>query len=155
MSSRPFGERGASSAGRVLLVDSYDDTRELYAESLKFFGFDVVTDIATDDALRHAGNVDAVVTGIAVKGSMDGIELVRRLRRAEATARKAIIVLTAHTLDSHRRQAITAGADAFLPKPCLPGVLAEELRRVLTTSRTRVVRALARRLHARRTRNPS
>lgn len=125
----------STNALRVVLVESHDDTRELYADYLRYAGFDVLPVNATDAALAHAHNADAVVTDLAVHGSFDGIELVRRVRRTDEGARTAIVVLTAYVLDTYRMHALHAGADVFLPKPCLPEVLAAELRRAVALNR--------------------
>jgi CheY-like chemotaxis protein len=123
-------------AGRVvLLVQPHDDTREMYAEFLRHHRF---TPIAVADgaaALKEAGRADVIVTGILLPGTMDGVELIARLRRAEGTKHTPVVVLTACTLRSDRERAEQAGCDAFLVKPCLPDDLLAEVRRVLMSRR--------------------
>ena len=79
----------------ILLIEPDDDSRSMYVEYLRFQSFTCVTAITTDDALACSKLVDAVVTGIRVEGSFDGIELVRRLRFNAATRQLPIVVLSA------------------------------------------------------------
>lgn len=115
----------------ILLVESHDDTRELYAEFLSHAQFTVIAEATTDAGLWHAASVDAIVTDISVHGSMNGCELVRRLRENESTARTPIIVLTAYAFQTYRQQAFDAGCDVFLTKPCAPDRLSRELHDLL------------------------
>ena len=69
----------------VLLVESDEDNREMYAECLRKYGFAVLTADTTDEGLRCASNADVVVTEIRVSGSFDGLDLVSRLRQADET----------------------------------------------------------------------
>lgn len=120
---------------RVLIAESHDDTRALYADYLIFSGFDVIPAATTDEALAHIAEVDVVVTGIGVHGSVDGIGLVRQVRANPRTTALPTLVLTAYVLDSNRKLALSAGADAFLIKPCLPCDLARAIRRTLRCRR--------------------
>jgi|GraSoiStandDraft_8_1057269.scaffolds.fasta_scaffold151684_2 two-component system, cell cycle response regulator DivK len=127
----------------VLLVDSARDNRAMYAEFLRASGFHPIEIDNTSDALALAVTADAVVTGIRVAGPFDGLQLVRCLRADDQTRSKPVIVLTACAFHEDERRARDAGCDVFLAKPCLPAMLAEELRRVLAMRlpRARPVRA--------------
>ena len=143
MRIRPLGAKATRNRARVLLVESYDDTRDMIAEYLRLSGFVVMPVASTDDAAAWYDEADAVVTGIGVKGTMDGLGLVRALRRAPATARTPIVVVTAHAFDRSRIQALNAGADVFLPKPCFPDDLVSAIRRTLALNRVPKPRAVA------------
>jgi two-component system cell cycle response regulator DivK len=103
----------------ILLIDADDDSRIMYAEYLRSRGMTVVVAEATDDALLKSA------------GSFDGIELVRRIRVSHRTARSPIIVLTACAFEPDQQRALAAGCDRFLPKPCLPEQLEDEIRKLL------------------------
>ena len=132
----------------VLLVEHRLDDRSMYADYLQHHGFKLVEAATTDEGLRRAADVDIVVTGIRVAGSFDGLELVRRLRANSPTAAKLVIVLTAWALNPAREQALAAGCDRFLAKPCLPQTLVHEIRSALRAAGSRPSRA-------RRTRKPA
>ena len=56
----------------VLLVDPYDDSRELYATVLQALGFRVHATTNTDNAREWVPQADVLVTGLQVPGgSMD------------------------------------------------------------------------------------
>jgi len=111
-------------------MESHDDTRELYAEYLRVSGYRVVEVRTAADALARAGRADVLVTGISLGADAEGFALVRELRAA-AGPRTRIIVLTSYAFSATRDEAIAAGADVFLVKPCLPEALVQQLRRLL------------------------
>jgi CheY-like chemotaxis protein len=117
----------------VLLVESHDDSRDMYADYLRQCGFTVRTAGTTDEGLMRASDADVIVTEIRVHGSFDGVELVCRLRNAAKTRRTPIIVLTACAFAPDQQRALAAGCNVFLPKPCLPERLVSEIRTVGAT----------------------
>ena len=122
----------SSAAGHVvLLAQPHDDTREMYAEFLRHNGFTPIAVSNGTDALKAAPRADLIVTGIRLSGGDDGLDVIARLRADERTKNRPIIVLTACVAPADRKRAETAGCDLFLPKPCLPGDLLREVRRML------------------------
>jgi CheY-like chemotaxis protein len=119
----------------VLLVRDGPADRTMYSEYLQFRGFAPLDINTTDEALTRAGNADVIVTGVRVSGSFDGLELVRRLGADVRTRSKWTIVLTAWAMDPSREQALSAGCNVFLSKPCLPHALEIEIRRGLVERR--------------------
>jgi CheY-like chemotaxis protein len=117
----------------VLLVESEQDDRAMYAEYLRMEQFHTVEIDDTADALARAGTADVIVTGVRVPGPFDGVELVRRLRTGGPTRNKPIIVLTACTVEPDQQRAYAAGCDVFLPKPCLPDTLVTAIRRAMAS----------------------
>src|SRR6266581_1334065 len=118
----------------VLLVDSTQDDRRMYAEYLRVQGFHPVEIDDTADGLALARTADVIVTGIRVGGPFDGVELVRRLRESDGTCGKPIIVLTACAFEPDQQRALAAGCDVFLAKPCLPDRLVQESDRLSSGS---------------------
>jgi CheY-like chemotaxis protein len=116
----------------VMLVESVQDDRAMYAEYLRASAFAVIEIGDTARALTRAPEADVIVTGIRVPGPFDGIQLVHRLRSGRATKAQPVIVLTASAMHEEREDAARAGCDAFLLKPCLPDALVGEIRRLLT-----------------------
>jgi len=72
---------------------------------------------------------DVVVLDLSLPG-MDGYALAAALRADPTTAHIPIVVLSAHAYPEDEQRAREAGATAFLRKPCLPGELADTLKRV-------------------------
>lgn len=116
----------------VLLVDDQQETAAMNAIGLLAMGFQPVTAETAEDAFARACQLrpDVIVTDVALADA-SGVELTRRLRSDMRTRDAGIIGLTGQSLGTTKREAKEAGCDRFLLKPCLPDVLAWEIREVL------------------------
>ncbi|HSP81657.1 MAG TPA: response regulator [Myxococcaceae bacterium] len=116
----------------VLIVDDYQDAREMYAEYLEFSGFRVVEARNGAEALEKARELGpAIILMDLSLPVMDGWEATRRLKEDASTRGIPVVALTGHALDGHSREAQDAGCDAYVTKPCLPDALVKEVQRVL------------------------
>ena len=117
----------------VLVVEDHHDTRDLYGAYLCLKGFDVLTARNGMEGFTRAceSQPDVVVTDLLLP-TIDGWELVRRLKADERTNVIPIVVVTGWVLTSAQEKAERLGCASFLAKPCLPEVLANEIHRVLT-----------------------
>ena len=117
---------------RVLLVEDYDDAREMYVEYLTLCGFEMAEAAnglqAIERALEQLPHI--VVMDLSLP-QMDGWETARRLREDARTAGIPILALTGHVLADFSKRARESGFDGFLTKPCLPEDLVAEIHRVL------------------------
>jgi two-component system cell cycle response regulator DivK len=111
---------------RALVVDDYDDAREMYAEFLVFKGFEVVQAQNGLQALALAESLlpDLIVLDLALP-DIDGIEVTRRLKASPLTSSIPIIMLTANAQARMLDEARKAGCAAVLVKPCTPDELLE------------------------------
>jgi len=109
----------------------------MYAEFLGM-SFEVLQAADAREALALVGRQppDAVVADVTLPG-MDGLELVRQLRRIPATSRVPVISLSGHGGRAHEERAREAGCDRIVQKPCLPDVLADTLAQLLDDARNR------------------
>jgi two-component system cell cycle response regulator DivK len=116
----------------VLLVDDYDDAREMYAGHLQFSGFETVQASSGPQAVRQAldNRPDIVVMDLSLP-VMDGWEAIRRLKADERTASIPVLALSGHASANLSQTAKQAGFDGFVAKPCLPEDLIAEIRKVL------------------------
>lgn len=125
----------ASEAPLVLVVDDFDDGREMYASYLRCLGYRV--DEATDgyQAITKALAClpDIILMDLSLPG-IDGWQATRHLKNDARTRGIPIVALTGHVLATHRRKALEAGCAAFITKPCMPMDLLSEMRRVLDAS---------------------
>jgi len=117
---------------RVLIVDDNRDTREMYSESLRADGFELRTASNGKEAIRAARTFlpSVIVTDLRLAGAIDGVELTRQLRADRRTEDIRIIMLAGTTFGEDRERAEASGIDAYVLKPCLPHMLASEIRRV-------------------------
>jgi DNA-binding response OmpR family regulator len=117
---------------RVLIVDDFEDARDLYAEYLRLQGFEV-TGASDGPAALHLAipaNYDVIILDLALP-RMDGIAVLRELRKNPRTAKTPIIILSASVGREPREETLAAGANLFLEKPCLPDELEAAVRSVL------------------------
>ena len=126
---------------RVLVVDDYPDAREMYAEYLRYSGFDVIEASNGMEALERAldSAPDIILMDLSLP-VMDGWEATRRLKADKVTAGIPIVALTGHALAGILEGAKKAGCDACVTKPCLPEDLVKEIQKVLSapaSSRTK------------------
>jgi len=125
-----------NNAPLILVVDDYQDAREMYAEYLQFSGFRVAEAKNGNEAVEQAFALkpDLILMDLSLPG-MDGWEATRRLKADEATKHIPIVALTGHALAGASEGARKAGCDSFVTKPCLPDDLVVEVRRMLSTAK--------------------
>jgi two-component system response regulator ChvI len=119
--------KGASSA-QIVLVD--DD--ELFRETLRFKlieeGYEVASFSSGNGALEHfaaGGSADVVVLDWRMPG-MNGLEVLRRLRRAGSTT--PVIFFTVLSEDIYEDAALESGAVDFIDKSRRLSILLKRLR---------------------------
>ncbi len=124
--------RKAGARPLVLIVEDFDDNRQMYALFLELSGFSVAEASTGPEGLEKAQTLlpDLVVMDLSLPG-LDGWEVTRRLKADERTRNIPILVLTSHVLARYRETAREAGCDGFVTKPCLPEDLVTEIRKVL------------------------
>jgi two-component system, cell cycle response regulator DivK len=116
----------------VLVVEDYQDAREMYAAYLAFSGYRVAEATNGFEAIEKTIELmpDIILMDLALP-RMDGWEATRRLKDDERTKHIPIVALTGHALTAHAEGARQAGCDAFVTKPCLPDALVAEIQRML------------------------
>ena len=116
----------------ILVVDDYQDAREMYAEYLQYSGFRVAEAKNGNEAVAQARSLkpDLILMDLSLPG-MDGWEATRVLKADDETRRIPIVALTGHALAGASEGARKAGCDSFVTNPCLPDDLVVEVRRML------------------------
>jgi two-component system, OmpR family, phosphate regulon response regulator PhoB len=121
----------------ALLVDRDTDTREMYAEFLRQYGYEIEEALDGREALVKAlsRRIDVIVSDTRLPG-IGGLDLCKLLRRDSATATIPVVFVTSDTTDDDIQRASRAGATVVLPKPCLPGKLVSEIQQIVIGLRT-------------------
>jgi CheY-like chemotaxis protein len=116
----------------VLVVDDYQDAREMYVEFLEFSGFRVAEASNGAEALEKAFALlpDVILMDLSLP-IMDGWEATRRLKADERTKAIPVVALTGHALAGEAGGEQEVKCDAFVIKPCLPETLVAEVKKVL------------------------
>jgi CheY-like chemotaxis protein len=118
---------------KVLIVDDFEDNRAMYAEYLRYSGFEVIEASNGVEAIDRARDAspDVVVMDLSLP-VLDGWEATRRLKADVRTRHIPVVALTGHALEGHSQGAREAGCDWFLAKPCLPETLLSTLNELLS-----------------------
>lgn len=121
----PHAGRSSPYEALVLIVDDYQDCREMYAAYLTLAGFRVVKAANGLDALAVARRdvPDLILMDLGMPG-IDGCETTRRLKQDPLTSGIPVVALTAQSVTDDD----TLRADGFesvITKPCRPDDLAE------------------------------
>ncbi len=116
----------------ILVVEDFDDAREMYRDYLEFSGFCVDTARDGREAIEKTRELqpDLVLMDLSLPG-IDGWEATRLLKSAPETSHILIIALSAPALAAEGERARAAGCDGFIAKPCLPPDLVHEIARYL------------------------
>ena len=114
---------------KVLVADDDPVTLHLVSETVRRFGYDVVTATGGLEAQRKfaEGRFPLVVTDWDMPGP-DGGELCRQIRDAALPSYTYIVFLTSRQRKHDLIEALSAGADDFISKPFHPQELRVRLR---------------------------
>lgn len=116
----------------VLLVDSHEDSRAIYATILEHHGFGVVAAAYHAEGVRLARErrPDLIVLEYGLPRS-EALDAARALRSDALTAAIPLLALSTAYSEAERERALAAGFSAYLVKPCPPLQLLAETRRLL------------------------
>jgi CheY-like chemotaxis protein len=122
----------------ILLADDNEDGLDMYREYLTYRGYRVVVARHGEEAIvqARAHRPDIILMDIRMPG-MTGTDAMRMLRADSTFQHTPIVALTAQALDAERKEALAAGFDELIPKPCLPEELLLALQRILSGARKR------------------
>lgn len=128
----------ATNKAKVLVVEDYEDAREMYQEFLEFEGFEVETAKDGLEALERAkhSRPDLILMDMSLP-LVNGWEATRRLKEDEETADIPVVALTGHAFPGHADKAKQVGCDAFVTKPALPQDVADRIRSMLSQPRSK------------------
>jgi CheY-like chemotaxis protein len=121
-------------AGRARLLIAEDDpiAGAVSARALQNAGYSVELVTRGDEALERLQQqaFDLLVADV-VMPELDGIALVRAMRKDERLTRVPVVLLTCHEAYSMRLRGFRAGCDSYLVKPVKPEELVNEVESML------------------------
>lgn len=114
-----------------LVVDDDAQVREVLAEALRRGGMTVLEANSGTEAfsVAQASRLAFVVTDLEMPDG-GGVELCRQLRGGGLTAHLPIVVVSGSAV-SQGDEAVAAGCNVVLPKPCSPAELVATIRRLI------------------------
>lgn len=125
----------APASALILLVEDFEDAREMYRDYLTFSGYRVETASDGHEAVEKARVLlpDLVLMDLSLPG-LDGWEATRLLKSDPKTSHLQVVALSAHALAAEGDRARAAGCDGFIAKPCLPPDLVARIQHYLGAS---------------------
>ena len=118
---------------KILLVEDAAGTRKIVGSMLKGMGFDDIvaaeTGLEALDIMRQA-KIDLLLTNWNMPG-MDGVELVRQVRRMSDYAHLPVLMFTSRASRQDVVKALKAGVDDYVRKPFSPSQLKSHIDEVL------------------------
>lgn len=102
----------------ILAIDDEEHILELLSYNLESNGFRVLTAESGEEGLEilRKEAVDLVLLDIMLPG-MDGLELLKRIRKNPVTAELPVIMLTAKSEEINKVLGLEVGADDYISKP--------------------------------------
>ncbi len=116
----------------ILAVDDSASMRQMVSFTLKGAGFDVIEAVDGKDALTKAqsSQADIVLTDVNMP-NMDGIQLIKELRKLPQYKFTPMLLLTTESAESKKAEGKAAGATGWLVKPFNPDQLIATLKKVM------------------------
>jgi two-component system chemotaxis response regulator CheY len=117
----------------VLIVDDSATMRQMVAFTLSSAGFDVIE--AGDgkeavDKLSAGSKPDLVVTDLNMP-EMDGIAVIKEIRRMPSLRFVPILILTTESSEEKKNEGKAAGATGWIVKPFNPDVMLKVITRLM------------------------
>src|SRR5688572_7062676 len=118
----------------VLVVEDYQDAREMYAAYLSFSGYRVAKATNNIETIKKTVELmpNIILMDLALP-RMNEWKTTHRLKENERTQHIPIVTLTSHALTEHTEGAQQANYDSFVTKPYLPNALLTKIQRMLST----------------------
>lgn len=117
---------------KILVVDDFATMRRIVRNLLKDLGFTDV-DEAEDGAIAleklQSGRFDLVVSDWSMP-NMDGLQLVRSIRKTPTLAHLPVLLVTAEEKKADIAAAAQAGANDYIVKPFNAATLGDKLQKV-------------------------
>jgi two-component system chemotaxis response regulator CheY len=116
----------------ILIVDDSNSVRMAIRMALTGAGYAVTeaSDGAQGLSKANGSKFDMIITDLNMP-NMDGLTMIRTLRRSPAQCGTPILFLTTESEDAMKQQAKAAGATGWLVKPFVPDQLIKVVRKVL------------------------
>ncbi len=115
---------------RALIVDDSRAVRMLLARILRDFGFEVLEACNGLDALRILAAETAPIRLVLADWNMpvmNGLEMLKRLRRDPKTAAMVVVMVTSESDLKQMTTALMVGANEYVMKPFTREILKEKL----------------------------
>lgn len=117
---------------KILIVDDSLSIRKIVSFMLQDRGYDVETAVDGRDALGKMDDLqaDMVVTDLNMP-NVNGIELIKQMRRRAAYKFTPVVMLTAESRETKMQEGNAAGANGWIMKPFSSEKLIETVKKFM------------------------
>ncbi len=121
---------------RVLIVEDQEDSIQVVSQILDYYGIQVAVARNGRECLELLRTIrpTLVVMDLAMP-EMDGWATLAQIRSNAATANLIVVAITAYHSVNVAEEALSAGFDAYFPKPVAAASFVRELRGLLEAAR--------------------
>jgi len=119
-------------AKTILIVDDSESIREVVSFTLENEGYNVLVGVDGQDALKFfdGQEIELLITDLHMP-NMDGIDLIKEVRKMDAYQRMPILFLTTESQAQKKQDAKDAGATGWIIKPFVPAKLIAAINKVI------------------------
>ncbi|SRR5258706_11641003 len=116
----------------ILIADDSESIRELVQLTLQSAGYLVLKSVDGEDALTNLNGqpIDLVITDLNMP-KMDGITLIREIRKKENYETLPVLLLTTESQAAKKEEAKAAGATGWIVKPFVQDKLLAVIQKVI------------------------
>jgi two-component system phosphate regulon response regulator PhoB len=116
----------------ILIIEDEEDIVELVKYNLNKEGFKLASSNNGTDGLKQIKTIkpNLILLDIMLPG-MNGIEILKQIKKDDSLAEIPVIMLTAKTEESDVVIGLELGADDYITKPFSPKILASRIKAVL------------------------
>lgn len=106
---------------KIMIVDDSSTVRQVLRLTLNNAGYETIDAVDGQDALDklHGQAIDMMITDLNMP-NLDGIDLIKAVRKNAATRFVPIIMLTTESAEEKKQQGKAAGATGWIVKPFKP-----------------------------------
>ena len=125
-------ESPAPGAPKILAAEDDAGTRLLYRAILQAdYDLAFASDFETALERAQSATFDLVLVDISLRGTRNGVDLLKELRTEPDYTDVPLIAITAHAMPGDQNRFLTAGFDAYVAKPFTRQTLAKTIQRYL------------------------
>lgn len=121
-------------SAKILIVDDEQDILDMLQYNLRKEGYELLLAKDGQQALHHAATLPDLIVLDIMMPEIDGLEVCKRLRSNEATAKIPILILTAKSGEVDEIIGLELGADDYMQKPISLHVLLARIKALLRRS---------------------
>jgi len=120
---------------RILIVEDELESQKYFELILKKkFDIDFCDTKKTMYSFLSKQDYDVIVMDISLKDGVNGVDLIKELKRNTSEINMPIICLSAHAFSEDRSKAEEAGADIYLTKPVKSQILITAINELIAIS---------------------